>query len=259
MRKSIILPGNHDINIVDKKRLWRVERGSKEGRNIRLCRMLSAMDLVQGNTALLLTERGELKSLRAHLAQYRDDLIAYADTGSTGFKTNHPTEIWDDAFPQVIPLENCKTCFYVLDSNIIATSIIDNAFGVVSHQQIVKLGALMKHFDGWRSVICIHHHLALPHWLSSWSAQERLFERFMVLQNNRQLIDALITKECVVLHGHRHVNYQGQLGRIQVVSAPSTTLVDAATGYGPCFHMIDLNTTDNDGVAVSSSIRKDLI
>ncbi|MCP3468472.1 metallophosphoesterase [Bradyrhizobium sp. CCGUVB23] len=254
-KKTILLPGNHDLNITDPRRIWATETMDRVGRNVRVCRMLSAMDRVQGGIAWVLASDGGIDTLSDYLRSHMPDLIAFSERARHNEKGLSPNEIWQGAFPMVIPLPAFKTCIYILDSNVIGSTIVENAFGAVSKPQMDKLISLMALYRGWRRLICIHHHVALPDDLRSRVFKERLFERFMVLQDSRKLIEQISGQPCVVLHGHRHVDYRGQLGAIQVISAPSSTLGDVMSqGYG-YFYRLHLSAVGDQGLAVGRSDR----
>lgn len=106
--KTIILPGNHDLNITDPKRIMAAEKGSRVGRKIRVCRMLSAMDRVQGEIAKVLTSDGSLDTLSAYLRRHISDLAAFSERAHQNEKGASPDEIWGGPFPWSFRFLNSK-------------------------------------------------------------------------------------------------------------------------------------------------------
>jgi hypothetical protein len=130
----------------------------------------------------------------------------------------------------VITEPRTNTLIYVLDSNAVGGSIVDNAFGSLTRDTLIILRRLEHHFGARPSVYLLHHHVALPPIESTTGlfSMDVLLRRFMVLKNATAFLAALPqNRELVILHGHRHTGFIGRLdNRIEIVSAPSTTLGD---------------------------------
>ncbi len=47
-RRTLLLPGNHDVNIVDRANPARLDLPTSPGKRLRLMRVLSAMETLQG-------------------------------------------------------------------------------------------------------------------------------------------------------------------------------------------------------------------
>jgi Calcineurin-like phosphoesterase len=251
LKKLLIIPGNHDLNITDKSDPLRGETLGFKGRNIRLIRFMAALDRVQGERVLVADASGDVVSLRAHLAPVRAGLLKFA-TSAEDVPGLAPFEIWNSIFPMVYIHESAKVCIYLLDSNDVGHSLIDNAFGVVSTAQLDRLALLMQRFDSYNCIFALHHHVALPPDVSSRAHMPRFGERFMVLRNATALVSLLESrKNGLVFHGHRHVGYQGRLGNLEINAAPSSTLGDEITGRGTGFFVYWVGFHENGGIATN--------
>jgi len=166
-----------------------------------------------------------------------------------------PAEIWHDAFPMVIEEPKTGVLIYALDSNARGNHLIDNAFGHIAFDHLVRLRLLQRHFGDRPSLFLLHHHVALPpatiHQVGR-RPKDALMRRFMLLNNSSALIAALPrTRPAVIFHGHRHMSYLGRLGEhLQIVSAPSTTLGDETHGAvkrGPGYFTFGMAVTSGGG------------
>ena len=87
-KRTLILPGNHDVNVVDRANPARLDLPTNPGRRLRQLRALSAMETVQGNKARLIdpvTQRlGD--TLSCALDTYRSRIAAFADAGPCAYR-----------------------------------------------------------------------------------------------------------------------------------------------------------------------------
>ena len=124
---------------------------------------------------------------------------------------------------------------FILNSNGISTHIISNALGTVPQPTLDRLATLREMFRDKCQLVGLHHHVALPSTLPD-AAISRFVQRMMFLDNASDLIRVLqVSPPVAVFHGHRHVEYQGVIGGVHVLSAPSTTLGDETRGTPPGF------------------------
>jgi Calcineurin-like phosphoesterase len=253
MEKTIILPGNHDINITDKQRPWRVELVSSIARRTRLVRIICAMDIVQGTRCKILDKKGNLVDLSTYIKKRRDALT-YSIGENIGAADRVPDDVWSKIFPMAICLERPRAVMFLLDSNEQATNIVDNAFGRISSEQLGRLKVMVDQFTPYSSLFALHHHVALPMDLTSPVLKGRIFERFTVLQNADALLDALPSEtETVIFHGHRHVDFRGSLGLAQIIAARSTTIGDVVSNDGPGYYIHQFGRANSGGLALSDS------
>jgi len=69
LEKTVMLPGNHDVNITDPKHPYYVETGEMVLRRLRLIRNMAALDAVQGARSFICSNDGQLFRLREYLAR----------------------------------------------------------------------------------------------------------------------------------------------------------------------------------------------
>jgi hypothetical protein len=90
---ALILPGNHDINVVDRANPARLDLPTSPGRRLRQMRTLSALAAIQGDKVRVVDHAtGSLgDTLSGALAPHRDAIAAFADRGtlrlSAGLRT----------------------------------------------------------------------------------------------------------------------------------------------------------------------------
>ena len=150
--RILILPGNHDVNVVDRANPARLELPTSPGKRLRQLRTLSAIEALQGDKALCFDSRtGRFgPSVTESLRPYRDDIDAFADLG--GIRLSHRlVEVWDDAFPMIVPpsVED-GLGVVLLNSNAEAHFSFTNALGIVSVLQAQALDAAMKQYPARR-------------------------------------------------------------------------------------------------------------
>jgi hypothetical protein len=143
---------------------------------------------------------------------------------------NSPEECWAQIFPMIIPVPTTNVAIVVCNSVKIQRNMVDNALGEIETAQLLRLQNIGRLFPEHALVYALHHHIKLPalpqdgRWLHRhWSNLE---VKMMALSNAEALLNALPQdRKCVVLHGHRHYEYEGHLNAMsQVFSARSTTL-----------------------------------
>jgi hypothetical protein len=276
IRKStILLPGNHDINITDAAKPWRPESLGLQLRRIRLLRALSMMKLVQGDRAVILDESNRRRNLSEFLdeiaAPLQDSLerknfhctVRHA-SGERAYQRNTVDKIWEQVFPMQIPLPGGGVA-YVLDSTAPGTNIITNAFGEVPRRVLERLRLFLASDDPAAPppIIALHHHVLAPR--ESLKPMGIFQSLFMVLRNADELLDVAATRPgAVIFHGHRHVSHTGQAPEmaVTVIGGHSTTLGDEnpeAKEKGPGFEIIELAATVNGLEARSRERVKGLI
>jgi 3',5'-cyclic AMP phosphodiesterase CpdA len=267
--KLIILPGNHDVNIVDQSK-WQLEGESGFRQTVRLLRTIVALDAIQGERALLLAG-GQLVILERHLDPYRKLLADFVARPHRMVRRLDATEVpqafasssppldlaysvvpmlWKEIFPQAIEDRPARLVFLVVDSNALAGDIVRNALGAVDPAQLARLQALIGRYDGWSKVLLLHHHLALPPF--DELAIQAVFAKLMVLVNAGEVISLLLQgPEVAVFHGHRHIGFRGTIGgSLQIIAAPSTSLGDEMSRDRPRLHLYDLNRSPAGGTIV---------
>ncbi|HYN84349.1 MAG TPA: metallophosphoesterase [Pyrinomonadaceae bacterium] len=243
LAKSVLVPGNHEVNIPQGKGLRAaVEPQDQIERKVRAVRFIAAADRVQGARSFVAdpkTPDGPLLPLRHYLAGHREGLELFIGTARRGKTARNgrewkkvselPYTVWDEIFPMVVELPGTELRVVVLNSNDEGLDYLTNAYGLIGRRQIARLRHVLRRLAGRPYVIAMHHHLGVVSFGKTF--KERVFERAMAVIDGGALVKALAESHegagCVVFNGHRHVAYFARIGeRIQIVSGPSTTLGD---------------------------------
>jgi hypothetical protein len=220
--RMLILPGNHDVNIVDRANPARLDLPFSTSMRLRQLRTLSAMDAIQGEHVAC--DAGEtLPLLREALKPWRERIVAYADGGGSLRETLALRQPWHDLFPMVLaPAEPTGIGVVVLNSNAETHFSMTNALGLVSLEQVVKLKRALARHPQAAWIVAVHHHVV------EYPMQVKKFSQRIgtALINGSWFVRELLplASRCVVMHGHRHVDWIGQLGGLRIVSAPSPVM-----------------------------------
>jgi len=255
LEKTVMLPGNHDVNITDPRSHY-VETGEAVARRLRLIRNMAALDTVQGTRACICSKDGQLFNLREYLSSWGGALRHYTANplGLVGPRPQYPgwrafvklseleriaevdvEGVWRYMFPMIVEVPNTTIKLLLLDTNELGYSIADNAFGRIGDDALMRFERLLERFSDQPIIIGLHHHLALPKFVLK--PPKPALIRAMVLRNAPSLLRLFASdRNFVAFHGHLHIGYRRVINdHIQVVSAPSTTLGDERLGTGPSF------------------------
>ncbi|EIM24630.1 metallophosphoesterase family protein [Microvirga lotononidis] len=238
--RLLILPGNHDVNVVDRANPARLELPTSPGKRLRQLRTLSIMEALHGGRVFCFdTESGRLgTTLSERLAPYRDDIAAFADDGGLR-RSMRLTRIWDDVFPMIAPpTTEDGLGVVILNSNAEAHFSFTNALGLISALHAKDLAAAMELYPraGW--IVALHHHLVeypTPAKAFSERIGTALINGTWFVGQLRPFADRL-----VVFHGHRHTEWIGQCGGVRIVSASSPVMSPSRTG-GVSFFVHELS------------------
>jgi hypothetical protein len=219
---SLMIPGNHDVSIIDRANPARLETPWANGRRLRRIRMLSAMDSVQGDRVRISGTDRFGEGLSERLASVRGAIQAAAD-GSAWRAGIAVDTAWRGAFPQVLPPETPDGLgLILLDSNADTHFSFTNAMGMLPAQQALRLEAAFRIWPNAGWVVALHHHLTeYPH-LSSAIAIRIGTALINGSWATRQL--SRHGSRIVAMHGHRHVDWRGRCGSVRIVSAPSVVM-----------------------------------
>lgn len=228
--RMLVLPGNHDLNIVDRANPARLELPTSPGKRLRQMRTLSIMAALHGERVHCIapdTDRRGL-TLSEWLAPYRDDIAAFADSGGVGL-SRRLDAVWNDAFPLIVPPDaEDGLGIVLLNSNAEAHFSFTNALGLISALQNERLTAVLAQYPcaGW--IVALHHHLVeYPTPAAAFS--ERIGT---ALINGSWFVRQLQpwATRLVAFHGHRHIDWIGHCGGIRIVSAPSPVMGPVTDG-----------------------------
>ena len=228
--RMLMLPGNHDLNVVDRGNPARLALPTSPGQRRRQMRILSALAGLHGSRVHGL-DRGSGRpgpTLSDWLARFGEEIGRFADRGGL-WLSHRLAPVWEDAFPLVLPPDTDDGLGVVLlDSNADAHFSFTNALGMVPVAQERQLAAILAQFPraGW--IVALHHHLV------EYPMPTKAFsERFgTALVNGTWFVRQLrpFADRLVAFHGHRHTDWIGRCGGIRIVSAPSPVMGPAEGG-----------------------------
>jgi hypothetical protein len=220
----LILPGNHDVNIVDRTNPARLDLPFSPGKRLRQARMLSAMVALQGDRVKVIERTATVtgKTLAEAIAPHRQEIAAFADRGSL-LKSLGVARLWHDLFPMLLPPESPDGLgVLILNSNAETHFSFTNALGIMSLEQTQRLTAMVRHYPRAVWIVALHHHLMeYPRPAAAFS--ERIGT---ALINGSWFVRKLgpLARRAVVMHGHRHIDWLGQCGALRIISAPSPVM-----------------------------------
>jgi 3',5'-cyclic AMP phosphodiesterase CpdA len=223
-RRLFILPGNHDLNIVDRANPARLDLPTSPNRRLRLLRALSAMESVQGESALVLDKKRRRfdRSLTACLAPHIEAMRRFADAGKP-LLSAEIVNLWAAVFPMIVPPHGEDGLGLVLlNSNADTHFSFTNALGMMSAEQVAALKIAAAQFPRASWIIALHHHIVeYPN--PSAALSERIGT---ALINGHWFIRQIapLARRSVVMHGHRHVDWIGRCADLSIVSAPSPVM-----------------------------------
>jgi hypothetical protein len=233
--RMIVLPGNHDVNIVDRANPARLELPFSPGKRLRQMRTLSAIAAVQGDRVRVVDgaeQRGS--TLNEALAPHRMRIAAFAESGGLR-RAVGLGRIFDNQFPMILcPDPEDGLGVAILNSNAETHFSFTNALGLVSVEQTHRLAAAMGRFPRAIWVVALHHHL-LEYPMPVAAFSERVGT---ALVNGSWFVRKLrpIATRIVVMHGHRHIDWIGACGPLKIISAPSPVM-GSSDGASTHFHI----------------------
>jgi hypothetical protein len=218
--RLVVLPGNHDVNIVDRSNPARLNLPLSPGKRLRQIRALSAIAAVQGDRVRVVEPKsGELRSLAESLAAHRPKIEEFARTGSLRLSVTLGG-LWNSQFPMILPPSTGDGLgVAILNSNAETHFSFTNALGLITAEQMRHLEAAIRRFPRASWIIGLHHHLVeYPMPVSAFS--ERVGT---ALINGSWFVRKLkpFARRCIAMHGHRHIDWIGACGGLKIVSAPS--------------------------------------
>src|SRR6478736_3440830 len=237
--RMIVLPGNHDVNIVDRANPARLDLPFSPGKRLRQMRTLSAIAAVQGDRVHVVEgAKQRASTLNEALAPHRLQIAAFVDRGGLR-RAAGLGRLFDDQFPMIMPPDSEDGLgVAILNSNAETHFSFTNALGFVSVEQTHRLAATLNKFPKASWVVALHHHL-LEYPMPVTAFSERVGT---ALVNGTWFVRKLrpFAPRIVVMHGHRHIDWIGACGAVKIVSAPSPVM--GATDDAPThFHIHTLS------------------
>ncbi|MGO9628907.1 MAG: metallophosphoesterase family protein [Xanthobacteraceae bacterium] len=243
--RMIILPGNHDLNIVDRLNPARLDLPFSPGKRLRQMRTLSALAQVQGHRAFVVDPGSGRpdRTLAQALAPHRQRIAKFADSGGLR-RSAGLGRLWDDQFPMILPPAAADgLAVAILNSNAETHFSFTNALGMISVEQTQRLVTAIEQFPRARWIIALHHHpMEYPR------AAAALSERVgTALINGSWFVRRLqpFAARTIIMHGHRHIDWMGRCGELKIVSAPSPVM--GATNEAPSYFLIHTLAQGSDG------------
>jgi len=256
--RVLFVPGNHDVNIVDRTNTGRFDIPWSVSHALRRLRFVVALDSVQGDRVHLVDRTSG--RIGPTLAQYLRDgerparLQELAKQGTWRGRWEIAS-VWEDLFPLVAPPVEPGGCGAILlDSNARSHFSATNAIGVISRSQLKRLRAVLNASPDTAWIILLHHHV-VEYPDSSVNLSDRIA---LSLMNGPDLLFAVSrhSSRVVIFHGHRHRDWIGTSGGVVLCSAPSVVLGSVGPDlYHGSFHLNELALTGRGDVRLTSSER----
>lgn len=251
------VPGNHDVNIVDRTNPARLDLPWSAGLALRKLRVLLALDAVQGDRAHVVDRAsGDLgPSLKDYLREgERWALLReLAQRGAIRGRWE-VAKTWDAIFPLVeLAPSDDGYGLILLDSNAPSHLSLTNAIGVISPSQLNALKSVLRKAPR-RSWIILLHHQVVEYPVASISLRDRIG---LALVNAPDLLTAIApyASRILILHGHRHRDWIGTCGDVVLCSAPSVALGSDTEKYRGSFHVHELALGMEGSVHLTTTLR----
>jgi predicted MPP superfamily phosphohydrolase len=243
--RMLILPGNHDLNIVDRLNPARLDLPFSPMKRLRQMRTLSAIAAVHGDRVRVVDADAPTldRTLAEALAPHREWIAEFADAGSLRLAIGLG-DLWDRQFPLIVPPAQTNGLgVAILNSNAETHFSFTNALGMVSVEQTRRLLAAVERFPNAHWIIALHHHL-VEYPMSVAKFSERIGTALINGSWFIRKIRPLATR-AIVMHGHRHIDWIGACGKLKIVSAPSPVM--GVTNEAPTYFLIHTLTGKPDG------------
>ena len=222
--RILTLPGNHDLNIVDRANPARLDLPMSPNRKLRRLRFLSGVDALHGERVRLVDQIGGrvASSLSEALRPYYQEIARFADVGRPRLSRSL-NELWAGAFPMILPPDrNDGLGVILLNSNADTHFSFTNALGMVSAEQVRGIEIAAAQFPQAYWIIALHHHV-----VEYPKAAKTLSERIgTALVNGNWFVRRLrgLGGRAIIMHGHRHIDWFGRCAELIILSAPSPVM-----------------------------------
>jgi hypothetical protein len=219
--RMLFLPGNHDVNVVDRSNPARLDLPFSPGKRLRQLRALALLTGLQGERVCV-GDPAAPATLSAWLAPHAEALERFVRTGR-GKRASEIATVWDEAFPMWAPPASPDGLGIVLlNSNADTHFSFTNALGMMPAEQERRLAAILRAHPDACWIVALHHHL-VEYPRATRSLSERIGT---ALINGSWFLRQLKPerRRIVVMHGHRHVDWTGRCGDLRIVSAPSPVM-----------------------------------
>ncbi len=218
------LPGNHDVNVVDRANPARLDLPTSPTKRLRQLRTVSALAALQGSRFKVVDAKaGRLGDTLAQVLEpHRAAIEAFADKGSIRL-SRRLADLWASIFPMVLPPDaEDGLGVIVLNSNADTHFSFTNALGMMSIEQTKGIDIAVAQFPRACWIVALHHHVVeypKPAKALSVRIGTALVNGSWFVRRLQRLAD-----RAVVMHGHRHIDWIGECGGLMIVSAPSPVM-----------------------------------
>jgi 3',5'-cyclic AMP phosphodiesterase CpdA len=240
-----LVPGNHDVNIIDRANPGRLDLPWSAGQSLRKLRVVLALDTLAGDRSHLVDRASGVvgPSLTDFLRQgRRAELLRELAARGTLRGRREISKVWEAIFPLVeLPAPGALYGVILLNSNAQSHFALTNAIGIVGPSQLKALRLILR--NSRHPWLILLHHQVVEYPSASVSLRERIG---LALINAPDLVAVLAphARRIIVLHGHRHRDWIGVCGNLVLCSAPSTSLgTDGNDKYRGSFHIHQLSAT----------------
>ena len=220
----VAVPGNHDVNIVDRANPARLDLPTSPKKRLRQVRTLSMLASMQGAHTNVVDVGDERVGdpLDVAIAPYANVLRDFADDGSRRLAKG-TDDAWNAAFPMIRPPAHEEGLGIIaLNSNAETHFSFTNALGLIPREEVHALDAAMAQYPQAMWIIALHHHIvehpALGHALAERIGTTLINGNWFT----RHLLGA--GRRALVMHGHRHIDWMGECGDLLILSASSSTM-----------------------------------
>ncbi len=220
----LALPGNHDLNVVDRANPARLDLPMSPKKRLRQMRTISALSAIQGASVHIIDRETRRlgQTLEKALEPHTAKIAAFADMGSIGLSISL-AQLWAVMFPMIKPPDTEDGLgIIILNSNAETHFSFTNALGMVSSEQAKAVEAITDQYPHAYWIVALHHHL-----VEYPKPAKKLSERIgTALINGSWFMRHLgrLNDHAVVMHGHRHIDWIGECGGLVIASAPSPVM-----------------------------------
>jgi predicted MPP superfamily phosphohydrolase len=222
--RMLMLPGNHDLNVVDRANPARLDLPTSPSKRLRELRALSAMEAIQGDRVRVVDHSAARlgPTLADIVRPHRSQIVEFANTGRL-LQSMKLADLWARIFPLVLPPQTEDGLgIILLNSNAETHFSFTNALGLISSEQVKGIKIAMTQYPHARWLIALHHHpVEYPR------PTKALSERIgTALINGSWFVRRLRPSagRLALMHGHRHVDWIGECAGVLIISAPSPVM-----------------------------------
>jgi 3',5'-cyclic AMP phosphodiesterase CpdA len=254
LERMLVLPGNHDVNVVDRSNPARLDLPTSPNRRLRRLRFLSVAELIQGDRVRLIDRAGRRlgENLSNALDAHRAEIARFCDLAKP-LLSRRLDDVWSNAFPMIVPPDGGDGLgIILLNSNADTHFSFTNALGMMSSDQMNGIEIATAQYPQACWILAIHHHVVeYPRPASTLS--ERIGT---ALVNGSWFVRRLgpIAERSLLMHGHRHTDWFGECAGLRIISAPSPVM-EATDSEDTCFYLHTLAVTSERKLCLLGSER----